>query len=654
MRLDNQCLNITEDRQYMTFTHLQPEIAFFPAGGAVAGNVAVNDIGLGKNVWRQGVRATVLLFFLLWGWTAQGEHIPLRSGEKIEGRVQKVVKGGVIVETPAGVIKLPWREISRSFPQHPQHKRAVNRTGAQVKEAKTRSDRSAAEKQPHNQVQPVTMHSVWQDPFSSVLLFTFVVFWLNILSVWLVSRESYASGWLYEVWNLSALVFGLPIVAFYMLKYKGVKGIFHLKTANFRQEELPDCCLYTWDGKPVRQGADRSLASGLGLAETILARAIKAEASDVHFNTAENEVRLGFRVDGVLGSPESLSADQGKKAMTAIRMAAGMDLAGIHEAQDGACHLMFNEESYDLRIARAWTVSGEALAIRLLKAGGIGTDLTDLGMQDDMCQSLKQLTKETAGIIVMTGPTGSGKTSSIYAMLRQIVGTGRNILTIEDPVEYRLSGATQISISSRSGTTFAGTLKASMRHDPDVILVGEIRDAETMDVAFQASLTGHLVFTTLHASSVLATFGRLQELGLSSYLINTGLKAIICQRLVRKLCPSCRETYIPEMSEACQWGLSQEESEKHCFYKPTGCPLCNDSGYHGRTGVFRVLIMNNSLRGRIQPDTPTGELQELVEKFAMGTVRQYAMTLLWSGETSPEELMKTLDMFDHGKRLGGI
>jgi type II secretory ATPase GspE/PulE/Tfp pilus assembly ATPase PilB-like protein len=334
-------------------------------------------------------------------------------------------------------------------------------------------------------------------------------------------------------------------------------------------------------------------------------------------------------------------------------MAAGMDVAKRHETQDGACRILCGETWYDLRIARAWAVEGEALVVRILRSGGEATGLMDFGMSKEMAKEATDLTKETSGIIVLAGPTGSGKTTTIYSLLRLIEGTGRNILTIEDPVEHRLKNATQISLNPKIGATFANALRASMRHDPDVILVGEIRDAETMDVAFQAALTGHLVFTTLHATGLMAVIGRLRELGLSAYMIKTALQAVICQRLVRTLCPSCRQTYLPGEDELRFWGLSPEKDAGMLFYKPTGCHLCDGSGYHGRTGVFRMVLVGAALRAEIQGEINVEQLAAAIETSAMGSIPEYARRLLAGGVTSAEELRRTLGMFDHVRRSGG-
>jgi type II secretory ATPase GspE/PulE/Tfp pilus assembly ATPase PilB-like protein len=456
--------------------------------------------------------------------------------------------------------------------------------------------------------------------------------------------------------NIAALTLGLPFALFVIIRRSGLRGVFGAVGTGLlsRDRQAPPCRFYTWDNEPLTPKSSRKLSSGLAVAELIMARAVKAGASDVHLDTGPDAVKVAFRVDGVLRDPERLAPDVGKRVMTAIKMAAGMDLAKIQEAQDGACHLEAGDEWYDLRIARAWAINGETLVVRLLRAGGFGKDLSSFGMLPSMVPAAESLTEETSGIVIMAGPTGSGKTTTIYALLRRIEGTGRNILTIEDPVEYRLEHATQISLNPKLGATFASALKASMRHDPDVILVGEIRDAEAMNVAFQAALTGHLVFTTLHATSVLATLGRLKELGLSAYMINTGLRAILCQRLVKSLCPSCREGFMPEKEDLEFWGLTEASNEKPLlFYRPVGCKLCDGTGYHGRRGVYRMLGMDNRVREFVKDDVAVGELQDVIDTVAYGAISEYAEALLTTGITSPQELRRTLDMFDFGKRLGG-
>jgi type II secretory ATPase GspE/PulE/Tfp pilus assembly ATPase PilB-like protein len=502
---------------------------------------------------------------------------------------------------------------------------------------------------------PVTLEPELGGRFTLVLGVAFCVLWLWALSVWRMGVSGIFDTDRQPWVNLFTLVLGPVLAVPVVLRRRGVAGL----TGISRRKEVavpepggPQCRFFTWDSEPLLPSSKRRFASGLALAELVMARAVKAGASDVHFDVSPTGVKMALRVDGVLRSPEVLDADLGRKAMAAIKMAAGMDLAKLHEAQDGACHLQAGDDMYDLRVARAWAVTGETLVVRLLRAGGVGTNLTDMGMPTAMANAAQELTRETAGLIIMCGPTGSGKTSTIYAMLRRIQGTGRNILTIEDPVEYRLEHATQISLNAALGATFASALKASMRHDPDVILVGEIRDREAMNVAFQAALTGHLVFTTIHATSVLAAFGRLKELGLSAYMMNTGLKAILCQRLIRLLCPECREAYVPEPPELEFWGVRpRPDAATNVFYRPAGCTLCENSGFRGRRGVYRMLAMDNSVRAVVRDDMATGDIQEAVEQAALGTVAEYANALLWDGTTSPDELRKTLEMFDFGKKL---
>jgi len=550
-----------------------------------------------------------------------------------------------VVKTPGSgdVVTLNWNQVKREFRLHPLHDRSLD---SPLDETLAEPE-AGAPGEPEQGAADAVVPSSSSSRFILFLGFVFAWFWINLWSVRVTSLWGPEDG-RGPLRRLLALFVGPP-VALYCWIHRQRGGAF-LPSAGpgAHPSEGTACQFYTWENEPLK--ANRKSSSGLNMAQQIFSRAIGAKASDVHFNTSSEGVKVSLRVDGVLQAPELLAADSGRKAMAALKMAAGMDMAKRHETQDGACRLLAGENWFDLRIARAWAVEGETLVVRILRAGGESTDLTDFGMSTAMGSLAADLTSETSGIIVLAGPTGSGKTTTIYALLKLIEGTGRNILTIEDPVEHRLQNATQISLNTKIGATFANALRASMRHDPDVILVGEIRDAETMDVAFQAALTGHLVFTTLHATGLLAVIGRLQELGLSSYMIKTGLQAIVCQRLVRKLCPSCRQAYLASEEELKFWGLRPEEHQGTLFYKPQGCHLCDDSGYHGRTGVFRMVAMDSSLRAKIQNEINVETLQPAIEAAALGTVEEYARRFLGAGVTSPDELRRTLGMFDFNRR----
>jgi type II secretory ATPase GspE/PulE/Tfp pilus assembly ATPase PilB-like protein len=581
------------------------------------------------------------LLFVLLAALARGEKIPLWDGKELDAKVIAAGPKTLIVETANGGkrVTLHWDQVSRKFRLHPQHNQSAtpDAPDAAAEEASAADDSGLGDiAAPGSPVR-----------FTIFLVAVFVLFWSNLWALRVVDAVG-PQDRMAPYRNLLALFCGIPIALFYRIKRRGGGGpLFESDVAAATAATGPKCQFYTWENEPLKPG--RKASSGLHVAQEVFTRALLSKASDVHFNTGSEGVKVAMRVDGVLRPPEVLAGDSGRKVMAAIKMAAGMDVARRHETQDGACRLLAGDQWYDLRIARAWAVEGETLVVRILRAGGEGSGLTDFGMSQAMAERAADLTKETSGIIVLAGPTGSGKTTTIYSMLRLIEGTGRNILTIEDPVEHRLENATQISLNPKVGATFANALRASMRHDPDVILVGEIRDAETMNVAFQAALTGHLVFTTLHATGLLAVIGRLHELGLSAYMIKTGLQAVICQRLVRNLCPSCRQAYLPDEDELRFWGLKPENNPGLLFYKPQGCHLCEGSGYHGRTGVFRMVCMDNEVRGQIQGEIEVEALSEAIESTAMGTVPEYARRYLAEGVTSAEELRRTLGMFDFGR-----
>ncbi|NLF18074.1 MAG: type II/IV secretion system protein [Lentisphaerae bacterium] len=592
------------------------------------------------------LRRLVLGLVCVGVWLSAGaEPIPLYNGQTLHLEVVESGSSGLVVrDSSGGLLRLRWDQVDRSYPRHPMHGRKYSyEEGGAAASSPAVTGAAAAWRR----------HALGSG-FTWCLLAGFVMLWLWALSVWCLGVSGIYPSPRQRWVNLAALVAGPFLAVPLVLRHRGWSGLLGRERPPTLPSAAggPSCRFFTWDNEPLVPSSNRRFASGLALAELIMSRAVKAGASDVHFDVAPEGVRVVLRVDGMLRQPEFLEAGLGRKAMTAIKMAAGMDLGRLHDAQDGACHLEAAQERYDLRVARAWAVNGETLVVRLLRTQGLGDSLTDLGMPERLAGAAQQLAEESAGLIIVCGPTGSGKTSTIYALLRRLQGTGRNILTIEDPVEYRLEHATQISLNAALGSTFASVLKASMRHDPDVILVGEIRDQEAMNVAFQAALTGHLVFTTIHATSVLAAFGRLQELGLSAYMINTGLKAILCQRLVRRLCPDCREAYVPDAAERRFWGLDPDPAvSPGVFYRPVGCRLCEQTGWRGRRGIYRMLMMDNAVRAVVRDDMATGDLQEAVEAVVLGTVRGYVDDLLWNGTTSSDELRRTLDMFDFGKVL---
>ncbi len=597
---------------------------------------------------------------------AQGDKtaIPMKDGSVEHHKVIEHTGNGIRVATEYGSMVIQWTNVSSEYEEHPLHEEPAEETNADRDAPAHAGGRENVEHRrgAEREDKEVSGNRKTTGRAFGLLLFgVFVVFWVNIFSVWFVSKDNLISGRTQQKWNLAALFFGPLVLILFLMLYKVKTGHTGTPAAagggggrkrffGGKSGASEDVVLYTWDGEVVQPDPGTSVASGLRMVRDVLARATKVGASDVHLDAAKKGVELRFRIDGVLQPAEVLPKETGRRMISAVKMAAGMDIAKKEQSQDGAFRMTARDVAYDLRVAKAWAVSGETLAVRLLPAGGPQAKLTELGMSAEMASSVQETAGQTSGILLLAGPTGTGKTTTIYAILRQIIGTGRNIMTIEDPVEYRLEEATQISLNHKAGDTFAGKLRASMRHDPDVILVGEIRDADTMNVAFDAALTGHLVLSTVHASSVLAAIGRLQAWGLSSYMINTGLKTVICQRLVRRLCPTCCASYTPEHSELEFWGMS-EYDEDISFYAPAGCDACNRTGFKGRTAVFRILEMNNEVRQQIKADISTENLQDVVDTHAMGGVVETAQRLLPTGVTSPEELKRTLDIFDFGKHF---
>jgi type II secretory ATPase GspE/PulE/Tfp pilus assembly ATPase PilB-like protein len=335
-------------------------------------------------------------------------------------------------------------------------------------------------------------------------------------------------------------------------------------------------------------------ASGLDNASEMLEEALREKASDIHVEPASDVYRVRFRLDGIMHERTSYGPSDGVRLVTAIKSLAEIDISEKRKAQDGKFRVSCEGREVDFRVATANSIYGEKVVIRVLDHRGGVFDLGSLGMSAEMVAQLREVINSRNGMILATGPTGSGKTSTLYAALRQLDGTRLNIMTIEDPVEYELPGATQIAVNPKAGVTYEGGLRSILRQDPDVILVGEMRDAEATSIALRAALTGHLVFSSLHTKDAIGTITRLQDLGIERYQVASALLVVIAQRLVRVLCPDCRQPYAAEGPELESVGLSFEPGST--IYAPQGCEACHGTGFRGRTGIFEMLVLDEEFR----------------------------------------------------------
>lgn len=374
------------------------------------------------------------------------------------------------------------------------------------------------------------------------------------------------------------------------------------------------------------------------LVNHIFSQAIRLGASDVHLAPFRDRVWLRYRVDGILHEFPAPPVDLYRPLVSRIKILSNLDIAERRMPQDGRARIQIDERDYDLRISIVPNLHGEGVVIRVLDTGGVSKNLTDLGFDPALIAQYKKLIQKPYGIFLVTGPTGSGKTTTLYATLKETYSPKRHMLTLEDPVEYQLDGITQIQINSEIGYTFAHGLRSVLRHDPDTIMLGEIRDLESAEIAIRSSLTGHFVFSTLHTNDAPSAVSRLVDMGVPSYLIFASLVGVMAQRLVRRLCEDCKKKIDPAGSDLAALGLKRiPEGGK--LYGPVGCAGCSNLGYKGRLAIGELLEVSSAMR-RLSPEQVTpGTLRDLAGKNGFTTLRESALKLLHRGITSIEEVM---------------
>ena len=381
-------------------------------------------------------------------------------------------------------------------------------------------------------------------------------------------------------------------------------------------------------------------SSGLENAKDVLQDALLDRASDVHIEPGATECRVRFRIDGVMHPRMKFPSEEGLRLVSALKTVAQLDIAERRKAQDGRFGGRVGERQVDFRAATTPSVYGEKLVLRVLDQKSGLRGLTDLGMDEKMMARFAEIIQSRSGMILATGPTGSGKTSSLYAALTQLDKERLNIVTIEDPVEYELSGATQIPVNAKAGVTFASGLRSILRQDPDVILVGEMRDLEAAQIALRSALTGHLVFTSLHTKDAIGTIHRLEEMGIERHLVASSLFVVMSQRLVRILCTACREGYPCTGLELAEIGIELPACET--IYKAVGCRRCDGTGYVGRTGIFEMLILDETLRQDINAGTPEDEFTKLARSKGYRGYREHGAEKVLLGITSTDEVLKAI------------
>lgn len=399
------------------------------------------------------------------------------------------------------------------------------------------------------------------------------------------------------------------------------------------------------DGTPVdgqgKDGLDREASRAIKSVQQIFEKAIDMRATDIHLEPkAAEEMVVRCRIDGIMQNALTLKGSAGKTVVSALKVCGDMDIAERRRPQDGAFAVLKAGHKFDIRAATGPTNFGEKMALRLLDADAsvIKGGLESLGMRESMLKTLKAIVQQPHGMLIVCGPTGSGKTTTLYVALGEIDVLSKNIVTIEDPIEYRLDNISQTAVNPAADLTFAKILRSVLRQDPDVILVGEIRDKETAEIAMQAALTGHFVFTTLHANDTATTVTRLLDIGIDTTLLQSAVTAVLAQRLVRVLCPKCKEPY-PAPDEFRQKIGAQADKEV-TIYKEKGCPACHGTGYRGRTGVHELLVFDNAIRDLLVGHPSIQAIRAAARKSGTRTLQESGIAKVLAGVTSINEIVR--------------
>jgi general secretion pathway protein E len=376
------------------------------------------------------------------------------------------------------------------------------------------------------------------------------------------------------------------------------------------------------------------------LVNLLVAGAIKDRASDIHVEPYSGSLKIRYRIDGILYDILNLPRRIQSPLVSRIKIMAKLNIAEKRLPQDGRIEIKIADRLVDIRVSVIPTAFGERVVLRLLDKTANVLMLSDLGMQDQRVKTLNRLIKSPYGIILVTGPTGSGKTTTLYAALSTINRPEINIITIEDPIEYQMDGVGQIQVNPKIDLTFAAGLRSIVRQDPDVILIGEIRDRETAEIAIQSSLTGHLVFSTLHTNDAASAVTRLIDMGIEPFLVTSSVIAIIAQRLVRMLCPHCKEIYVPDEETLDNLGLDQSVLCDNIFYRKKGCNLCMQTGFRGRTAIFEIMIVDDEIKRLILKTSDANQINELALKRGMITLQKDGIDKVLAGLTTTEEVLR--------------
>lgn len=391
------------------------------------------------------------------------------------------------------------------------------------------------------------------------------------------------------------------------------------------------------DIKDVKNEDDTPI---IKLVNMIIGDAVKKRASDIHVEPLENKFRIRYRIDGILQEMQAPPKRLQGSIISRLKIMAGMDIAEKRLPQDGRIKTTVDKKELDLRVSTLPAIHGESVVMRILDKTGFLVGIEELGFLSDNKRDFQKLMSLPNGMILVTGPTGSGKTTTLYSALMSINQRERKVITIEDPVEYQLDGINQVQVKPQINLTFAAGLRSMLRQAPDIIMVGEIRDLETAEISIQSALTGHLIFSTLHTNDAPSAVTRLVDMGIKSYLVASTVQGVLAQRLVRTICPVCRESYVPSEEEKILLGTDTVKDGRLEFYKGKGCPSCNNTGYKGRIGIFELLIMNDAIRELVIQNNSSSEISKKARECGMRTLKEDGIEKIKRGYTTIEEVLR--------------
>lgn len=388
------------------------------------------------------------------------------------------------------------------------------------------------------------------------------------------------------------------------------------------------------------QAEDEDVANSpiVQLVKSMIEQAARQRASDIHIEPMEDKVRVRYRIDGVLYEKSTYHINLLSAIITRVKIIGNMDISEKRRPQDGRITMMIDRKEYDIRASILPTVYGEKCVMRLAQKKALTRDKKSLGFTEQQLQLFDDMLNHPNGIILVTGPTGSGKSTTLYTAVNERNHENINIITVEDPVEANVDGVSQVQVNAKADLTFASALRSILRQDPDVIMIGEIRDRETASIAVQASITGHLVLSTLHTNDAPGTMTRLMDMGVESYLLADAMRGVIAQRLVRRLCPHCKKKRKALGEEKGMMDINPMEEVE--IYEPVGCEHCNDTGFYGRTGIYEMMPVTSTLRNAIAARMSTDEIREVAVKEGMKTLHSEAVRLVLEGETSYHEMIR--------------